>query len=593
MADYAISNVPRRVVYTASGVGPYAFTFEILVNTDVAVYRDDTLLTLTTDYSVAIAANGTGTVTLVATPTGATQIAIVGSRAIQRTSDFVTGGDFFANTVNDELDSLTIFAQQNAEGLARAMQAPQTDPIGIDMTLPRASERADKYLSFDEEGNPVAGVGRVELEAVYAIRFEIQAVAAIDDEVVIVANNDANVTTVAGISGNVTTVAGIAPNVTTVAGISGNVTSVADNATNINTVAGSIANVNTVGTNIANVNTVSGISSDVTTVAGVSANVTTVAGISANVTTVAGNNANVTTVAGVSSNVTTVATNIANVNTTAGSIANVNAVGTDIASVNTNATNIASINTNAANIVDIQNASANALAVSNAVAQVQDGVKDRFVGGTNYTIGTTTQLTLSATPLKAQTVHVYFFGVYQEKTTYTLAGNVITFGAAIAASSVEVTFDVGRSFAELDAAVAAADVDAIAAAASAAAALVSEGNAETAKDAAEDAQTAAEAAQLAAETARDQAFSNSDIYPDIATALAATVDGDYFGVPGTGNTYISLYRNDSGAATFINALYGVPKIDEMEDTQTTTAFVQAAAISQLQARLAPSIVFPN
>jgi len=31
----------------------------------------------------------------------------------------------------------------------------------------------------------------------------------------------------------------------------------------------------------------------------------------------------------------------------------------------------------------------------------------------------------------------------------------------------------------------------------------------------------------------------------------------------------------------------------MEDTQTTTAFVQAAAISQLQARLAPSIVFPN
>jgi hypothetical protein len=157
MADYAISNVPRRVVYAASGVGPYAFTFEILVNTDVAVYRDDALLTLTTDYSVAIAANGTGTVTLVASPTGATQIAIVGSRAIQRTSDFVTGGDFFANTVNDELDSLTIFAQQNAEGLARALQAPQTDPIGIDMTLPRASVRANKTLAFDATGNPVTG----------------------------------------------------------------------------------------------------------------------------------------------------------------------------------------------------------------------------------------------------------------------------------------------------------------------------------------------------------------------------------------------------------------------------------------------------
>jgi hypothetical protein len=157
MADYAISNVPRRVVYAASGVGPYAFTFEILVNTDVAVYRDDTLLTLTTDYTVTIAANGTGSITLVATPTGATQIAIVGSRAIQRTSDFVTGGDFFANTVNDELDSLTIFAQQNAEAVRRALQAPQTDPTNIDMTLPRASVRANKTLAFDSNGDPTTG----------------------------------------------------------------------------------------------------------------------------------------------------------------------------------------------------------------------------------------------------------------------------------------------------------------------------------------------------------------------------------------------------------------------------------------------------
>jgi microcystin-dependent protein len=157
MADYAISNVPRRVVYAASGVGPYAFTFEILVNTDVAVYRDDALLTLTTDYTVTIASNGTGSITLTALPTGATQIAIVGSRAIQRTSDFVTGGDFFANTVNDELDSLTIFAQQNAEAVGRALQAPQTDPTNIDMTLPRASVRANKTLAFDSTGNPVIG----------------------------------------------------------------------------------------------------------------------------------------------------------------------------------------------------------------------------------------------------------------------------------------------------------------------------------------------------------------------------------------------------------------------------------------------------
>ncbi len=150
-----ISNVTRRVVYAASGTGPYAFTFEILANTDIAVYRDDTLLTLTTDYSVSIASNGTGSITLVASPTGATQIAIVGNRTIQRTTDFVTGGDFFANTVNDEMDQQTIFAQQNAEGLQRALSAPQTDPTTINMTLPRASLRANKALGFDANGNPV------------------------------------------------------------------------------------------------------------------------------------------------------------------------------------------------------------------------------------------------------------------------------------------------------------------------------------------------------------------------------------------------------------------------------------------------------
>ncbi len=151
-----ISNVTRRVVFAPSGVGPYAFTFEILAQTDIEVYKGDTLLTLTTNYTVAINANGTGSVTLISTA-GTDNITIIGARAIQRLSDFVTGGDFFANTVNDELDSLTIFAQQNSEGLGRSLQAPETDPTTINMTLPRAATRANKTLAFDSNGNPVIG----------------------------------------------------------------------------------------------------------------------------------------------------------------------------------------------------------------------------------------------------------------------------------------------------------------------------------------------------------------------------------------------------------------------------------------------------
>lgn len=242
-----ISNVTRRVVYApsgAGGAGPYAFTFEILANTDIAVYKDDTLLTLTTHYTVTINANGTGSVTITAAglalaPVSPTQYAIIGNRTIARSTDFTTGGDFFANTLNDELDQQTIFAQQNAEGLQRALTAPQTDPTTINMTLPRAADRANKYLAFDANGDPQPGDTAVEVAAIAAIADEINAVAAIDTEVVTVAGISANVTTVAGISSNVTTVASNSASVTTNAT---NIAAINTNATNIVAIQGASGN---------------------------------------------------------------------------------------------------------------------------------------------------------------------------------------------------------------------------------------------------------------------------------------------------------------------------------------------------------------
>jgi hypothetical protein len=394
MADYPISNVTRRVVYAASGVGPYAFTFEILAQTDVAVFKDDTLLTLTTDYNVVINANGTGTITLTVVPTGATQIAIVGARAIERISDFTTGGDFFANTVNQELDSITIFAQQNAEAVARALQAPQTDPTTIDMTLPRASVRADKYLSFDVDGNPVAAEGRTEVAGVFAIRDEIVAVAAIDTDVV----------TVAGIDANVTTVAGIAANVTTVAGISASVTAVAADATDIGTVAANLAGADTIGTVAAidaDITAVAAIDTDVTAVAADATDIGTVAANLAGadtIGTVAGSIANVNLTGGSIANVNTAATNIANINTVATSISNVNAVGTNIAAVNTNATNIAAIQTASANATAAANSATASAASASAASDSADAAATSaetaaaatnavlWVSGTTYAI---------------------------------------------------------------------------------------------------------------------------------------------------------------------------------------------------------------
>jgi hypothetical protein len=380
MADYAISNVPRRVVYANSGVGPYAFTFEILSQTDISVYRSSTLLTLTTDYSVTINANGTGSVTLVTAGTG--NITIVGAKNIQRTSDFTTGGDLFANTLNDELDNQTIFIQQVAETAERGLKAPVTDPTDIAMTLPAKDGRKGKVLAFDSTtGNPVAGPA---LDAVVTV---IEQSANINT----VAANIASVNTVAGNTSNINTVAGVSSAVTTVSTNIANVNAVGadllEGTSEINTVAVDIANVNNVGNNISNVNTVAGISANVTSVAGNSSNINTVAGISGNVTTVAGVSANVTTVAGISANVTTVAGISSDVSTVATNNANVSTVATNIAAVNTNATNIVAIqnaSTNATNAaasaVSAGNAQTAAEAARDATLTAYDNFDDRYLG---------------------------------------------------------------------------------------------------------------------------------------------------------------------------------------------------------------------
>jgi hypothetical protein len=363
-------------VYTNTGVGPYAFTFEILANTDIAVYRGSTLLTLTTDYSVTINANGTGSVTLVTAGTG--NISIVGARAIQRTSDYTTGGDLFASTLNVDLDSQTIYAQQVAETAERALKAPVTDPTDIAMTLPAKATRAGTVLAFNATtGNPEVGPNIGSVATVAAQSANINTVATNIASVNTVAGNNSNINTVAGISGNVTTVAGISANVTSVAGNSTNINTVATNIANVNSVGGNISNVNSVAGNSTNINAVNSNATNINTVAGNNTNISTVAGVSGNVTTVAGISANVTTVAGISSAVSTVATNNTNVST----------VATNISAVNTNATNITAIqnaSTNATNAaasaVSAGNAQTAAESARDATLAAYDSFDDRYLG---------------------------------------------------------------------------------------------------------------------------------------------------------------------------------------------------------------------
>jgi hypothetical protein len=344
------------------------------------------LLTLTTNYTVTINSNGTGFVTLTASPTGATQIAIVGNRSIQRTTDFVTGGDFFANTVNDELDQQTIFAQQNAEGLQRALQAPQTDPTSINMTLPGKASRAGKYLAFDVDGNPTPGPTSTAVDVVANIAADVTTVAGISTKVTTVAGQSAQINTLAPISANITTVANIAPSVVTVASLnSAQLTALAGATANMAVLAPistQIINVSSISAQVVQVAALS--SASLNAVAGQTANIAALGAISPQITTVAGQSTQIGIVAGQSTQIGILALRSADLAALGPISADIITVSANIGAVqsaSTNALTAQSAATSASiSALSATNSATSASASATAAAASYDSFDDRYLG---------------------------------------------------------------------------------------------------------------------------------------------------------------------------------------------------------------------
>ncbi len=164
MADIPINAVHRRIQYISSGsVGPYSFAFAVLAEGDLAVYDSTTLKTLTTHYTVSLNADGTGSITFTSgnAPTSSNIVTITSDQAVARTSDFTTGGDFKAATINDELDRITIIQQQLESLVRRCIQLDAfvnrdiSDSGAGPLAFPYDStpaDQANKFIIFDSAG---------------------------------------------------------------------------------------------------------------------------------------------------------------------------------------------------------------------------------------------------------------------------------------------------------------------------------------------------------------------------------------------------------------------------------------------------------
>ena len=172
MAILLVNDVTPSIQYTATaGQTVFPYPFAIFADGDLKVFQtlagaspDDAadLLTLTTHYTVSGAgATGGGDVTLVTGAALNDTITIVRDIPVKRLTDFQDNGDFLAETVNDELDGLTMMAQQIEQFLEeRAMLFKRTDQnSGLDLTLPDVTVRKNQFLGFDANGKPVSLAG--------------------------------------------------------------------------------------------------------------------------------------------------------------------------------------------------------------------------------------------------------------------------------------------------------------------------------------------------------------------------------------------------------------------------------------------------
>jgi hypothetical protein len=161
------STVRKAGPFVGSGTASvFAFPFKVFQKQDLAVVilavatGVQSTLTLDSDYSVALNANqdfspgGTITLTNGALPAGYNLVIASAALELQGV-DLTNQGGFYPEVVTAEFDLLTILIQQLQEQVDRGIEFPITDPSGINTQLPPVAQRANMYLTFDENGNPV------------------------------------------------------------------------------------------------------------------------------------------------------------------------------------------------------------------------------------------------------------------------------------------------------------------------------------------------------------------------------------------------------------------------------------------------------
>ena len=133
---------------------PISETSDIVVKSVVTLTGVETLLAITTNYTVVIAADdGGGTVTMVTAVAATSTIHITRATPMTQELDLVAGGSFNPENIEDSLDKVTKMAIDNKKALDFCLRLPDTDSESAELSA--FATRAGKFLYFGAgDGDP-------------------------------------------------------------------------------------------------------------------------------------------------------------------------------------------------------------------------------------------------------------------------------------------------------------------------------------------------------------------------------------------------------------------------------------------------------
>ncbi len=150
-----IPDVTPIIRYVANGSQTvYTYPFPVFASEDLKVYLNGAQQI--SGYIINGAGETTGgNVTFETPPENQTVITLTRDLPIERVTDFLEGGDFSAQSINNELDYMIASLQQvNRENDVMLRYSDHETPGNVN--LPDRGLRANKALGFDGDGNPIA-----------------------------------------------------------------------------------------------------------------------------------------------------------------------------------------------------------------------------------------------------------------------------------------------------------------------------------------------------------------------------------------------------------------------------------------------------